>query len=409
MTGSTALRSVTAADVYKGDRLAGTLVRTGDDVTFSYGSDYLDDPTASAIAWSLPKSLQSTVASGGSVPAFFAGLLPEGVRLSGVVSATKTSEDDHLTLLLAVGADTIGDVRVVPSGDSLPEQQYAFDPRSPVADLRALFESLSSADSLDIDHAALPGVQGKVSAQMYSSPVQTTTGPAILKLAPPQRFPHLIENENFFMTLAGQCGIRVPRRQIVTDRHGTTALLVERFDRHADRRLAQEDACQVLGIYPASKYRAKTETVISALADAVERGGGSAQQGRSELMRMTVFSYAIGNGDLHGKNYSIYRNSRDIWTVTPAYDLLCTQPYAQWKDPMALDLYGRANRWSRAHIVESSGRMGLPERAALKIIDDVCAGVRSGVSDLDSVGFDPKSTARLADLLSKRCDELSDE
>ncbi|UNC00395.1 HipA N-terminal domain-containing protein [Mycolicibacterium boenickei] len=38
----------------------------------------------------------------------FAGLLPEGVQLGVVTTLTKTSADDHLTLLLAIGADTIG-------------------------------------------------------------------------------------------------------------------------------------------------------------------------------------------------------------------------------------------------------------------------------------------------------------
>jgi HipA N-terminal domain len=52
------------------------------------------------------------VTTGGAVPAFFVGLLPEGVRLGVVTTSTKTSADDHFTLLLAIGADTIGDVRV---------------------------------------------------------------------------------------------------------------------------------------------------------------------------------------------------------------------------------------------------------------------------------------------------------
>ena len=60
-----------------------------------------------------------------------------------------------------------------------------------------------------------------------------------------------------------------------------------------------------------------------------------------ELLKVVVFSWLIGNGDLHGKNMSIY-NPDGWWQPTPAYDLLCTQPYAGWNDPMALNLYGRA-------------------------------------------------------------------
>lgn len=401
------LRDVDAADVYKGDLLAGSLTRVGNDVEFLYDSDYLDSASAPNLAWSIPKSSAETRASGGSVPAFFAGLLPEGVRLTGVVTATKTSEDDHFTLLLAVGSDTIGDVRVLPRGQEMSLVGTAFDSRHRVPDLRRLFDSLATGESVSQDPSALPGVQGKVSAQMYSTPVSTTAGPAILKLAPPARLPRLVENESFFMNLARGCGLSAPGHRVIEDDKGISGLLVARFDRIGEQRLPQEDGCQVSGLYPASKYRMKTEAVIALLADTVERGGGSARQATAELLRLTAYSYAIGNGDLHGKNYSIHKNTRGIWSVTPAYDLLCTQPYASWSDPMALSFYGRTNRWTHGHFVESAGRLGIPERATRRILDDVCAGVRSGIDEVDTIGFDDKQTRQLKRLLDERCTELS--
>jgi serine/threonine-protein kinase HipA len=323
------------------------------------------------------------------------------------VTATKTSEDDHFTLLLAVGSDTIGDVSVLPHGQQMMLACTAFDSRHRVPDLRHLFDSLSTSESVQQDPSALPGVQGKVSALMYSTPVSTTAGPAILKLAPPARLPQLVENESFFMNLARRCGLSVPEHRVIEDDKGISGLLVARFDRIGEQRLPQEDACQVSGLYPASKYRMKTEAVITLLADNVERGGGSARQATAELLRLTAYSYAIGNGDLHGKNYSIHKNTREIWSITPAYDLLCTQPYASWTDPMALNFYGRANRWTRAHFVESASRLGMPERATRRILDDVCAGIRDGIDEVDVIGFDDKQTRQLKQLLDQRCTELS--
>ncbi len=55
----------------------------------------------------------------GALPPFFSGLLPAGRRLTALRSAVKTSADDELTLLLAVGADTIGDVQILPHGDAV--------------------------------------------------------------------------------------------------------------------------------------------------------------------------------------------------------------------------------------------------------------------------------------------------
>lgn len=401
------LRDVDAADVFKGDVLAGSLTRVGNTVEFRYLPTYLDDPALPHLAWSLPKSPSPTVATGGSVPPFFAGLLPEGVRLSGVITAAKTSEDDHFTILLAVGSDTIGDVRVVPQGARPAPVAATFDSRLPTPNLRSIFVALTGVGSIDLDATAFPGVQGKVSAQMYSSPIATTTGPAILKLAPPARFPRLVENEHFFMSAARRCGIDTPTSRIIHDADGIAGLLVERFDRLGGARLPQEDACQLAGVYPAAKYRLKTESVIATLGATVERGGGSARQATIQLFRLTAYSYLIGNGDLHGKNYSIHVNARGNWAVTPGYDLVCTQPYAGWSDPMALNLYGRANRWTRAHVVDSAHRLGIPARATTRMLDEVTEGVRAAIPALESIGFDEHSTTRLADLIAARCDEIS--
>lgn len=87
-------------------------------------------------------------------------------------------------------------------------------------------------------------------------------------------------------------------------------------------------------------------------------------------------------------SHSIHQVERGIWSITPAYDLLCTQPYASWNDPMALNFYGRANRWTRTFLVESSLRLGLPERATHRILDDVCSGVREAIGDVGAIGFD---------------------
>ncbi|WP_240930919.1 MULTISPECIES: HipA domain-containing protein [unclassified Rhodococcus (in: high G+C Gram-positive bacteria)] len=80
------------------------------------------------------------------------------------------------------------------------------------------------------------------------------------------------------------------------------------------------------GVYPAAKYRLETESVIRTLSRTVELGGGSARLATLQLLRLTTYSYLIGNGDLHGKNYSVQLNPSGQWSVTPGYDLLFTQP-----------------------------------------------------------------------------------
>ncbi|MCV7377499.1 protein kinase [Mycobacterium alsense] len=406
------LREVGEADVYLADAIVANLVRLpGDEIRFEYRDPKPVAPKLTAltirtrsVSWSLPLDGDyPLITTGGAVPPFFAGLLPEGVRLGVVTSSTKTSVDDHFTLLLAIGGDTIGNVRVLPAGTSPPEREPMFDPARDT-DFRKVFQRLTG--SVDADPVGLSGVQPKVSAAIWSTPARTTTGPAILKLNPPTGFPRLVENEHFFMQMAVDCGLRAAQTQLIHDAAGRSALLVHRFDRQGDVRIAQEDACQVASVYPAAKYRIHAQTAIASLADACARGGGSRAAAALDLLRTVVFSWLIGNGDLHGKNLSIYCPD-GLWRPTPAYDLLTTQPYAGWRDSMALPLYGRANRLNRNHFMEAAARLGLRERAPASMINDVVDGAAQWPDRCDQIGFDERKTELLSEMLRSRIATLT--
>jgi serine/threonine-protein kinase HipA len=269
-------------------------------------------------------------------------------------------------------------------------------------DFRDVYAKLTG--SVDADPVGLAGVQPKVSALTWSTPTRTSTGPAILKLGPVQ-FPLLVENEHFFMRMAAACGLRVPRTSVLHDANGHSALMVTRFDRDRETRIAQEDACQVDGIYPASKYRIKTKTAIEALANACARGGGSKATAVLELLKTVVFSWLIGNGDLHGKNLSIYKPN-GIWQPAPAYDLLTTQPYVGWKDPMALNLFGRANNLDRAHFLYAAQQLGLRSRAPSRMIESVVHAAGEWPDRCAEIGFDTRQTQLLAEMLRARIETL---
>lgn len=404
------LRTIGEADVYKAGNLAGQLRRERDDVVFAYDESYRVNPVLPPVAFTLPKQRGIFRSTGGSVPAFFAGLLPEGLRLTAITTAARTSEDDHFSLLLAVGADTIGDVQVLPAGIAPIDPPPLFGTTDTEdSDFTELFARATSADADDLDRTALPGVQIKVSAQMVSTPVSTTSGPAILKLNPPGH-PFLVENENFFLDMAHSCGLRVPHHQRATDKNGRTALFIDRFDRVVEHghvsRLAQEDACQILGRYPAAKYRITLQEAINGLADAVAEGRGSRSAATLQMLEVAAFSYLIGNGDLHGKNLSIRQDPAGIWEATPAYDLLSTQPYLSWNDPMALSLYGRDGKLTYRWWAEAAERLRVPRRAISRSLTRIVEAAEPWIDRVHSIGFDDRTTHHLEALISERRKEL---
>jgi HipA-like protein len=153
-----AVRRVRCADVYKGDRLAARLNRTDEGVEFAYLADYLD-ADGQAVATTVPLTDIPVVTAAGAVPPFFAGLLPEGRRPSSLRRAVKTSADDELSLLLAVGADPVGDVRVFPEG-AVPAEAPA------LVTVGRSFEEVTFAEVLEaaggVDLVALAGVAGRL-------------------------------------------------------------------------------------------------------------------------------------------------------------------------------------------------------------------------------------------------------
>ena len=143
----------------------------------------------------------------------------------------------------------------------------------------ASFAELLVELGIRAQRAALPGAQDKVSAAMINLPVARAGERDILKLNPAE-YPHLVENEAFFLHAARKAGLDVPPGELVTDRDGRTGLLVRRFDRvtvdGALRSLAAEDGCQVSDRPPADKYLLgadRTFAVLAAVCDAPALAG----------------------------------------------------------------------------------------------------------------------------------------
>lgn len=349
------LKFVRAADVHKGGVVAGHLSRTGQGgVSFSYAAEYLTSGLPS-VASSLPLTDVPVETPAGALPPFFAGLLPEGHRLSVLRDATKTSLDDELTLLLAVGADAPGDVQVVPAG-VIPTEP------APLADTSRPEELDFAALANAVDRHAIPGMQDKASASMLTTPLSLRGQRYLLKIDPPNHA-HLLVNEALHLSAAKALKLPVAKSRVITDMHGLTGLLVERFDRvqHRDRswvRLPMEDGAQVMGLPPASKYSVTSEEVAAALAEQCKAPLVASRN----LYLQFVFAWLTGNGDLHAKNLSILGGRHGGFVIAPIYDIPCTLLYGD--DSLALPLSGKTKNLKAKHWADFASNLGLPQRAA---------------------------------------------
>ena len=393
-----ALRQVEAATVYKKDRVAGRLARHPSGVDFRYDESYLDTDST-AVASTLPLTSEPFTAPAGALPPYFSGLLPEGRRLSALRAAVKTSADDELSLLLAVGADAVGDVRVVPDGTDPLE----VSPRVEVRrwDELSFAEVLAAETGADPDRVALPGAQPKASARMISFPVRRGSSRFILKLDPPE-FPMLCRNEWLMLQVARACALPTASAELVTDREGREALAVQRFDRTpTGGLLAVEDACQALGRYPADKYNVTTETACAALS----RLGDAPLVVARTLLRWVAFAYVTCNGDLHAKNLAVAERPDGTYQAAPAYDLPSSYPYGDVT--LALPINGKSREdVGRANLIALAESLGVLAKAAGKVVDEVVAGTVPWAERLAESGLPEHTVAKWRKAMLYRCARL---
>lgn len=401
-------RETARVDVYKGERYMGMLQRTAHGASFEYTAEVVAQHSGealSAVAFSLPVRSAPYEVFGTNLHPFFAGLLPEGLRFRALARAVKTSEDDLFTLLAASGADTVGDVCIAEAGARPKEHTPMADiARLSTLSFEALFEDSLRYENMQSE-TAVAGVQPKLSAAMITFPLRTAheRRSYIMKLTPAE-YPKLSENEAFFMALAKTCGFEVARTKLVHDVSGRSGLLVERFDRVAQRdgsltRLHQEDACQLLDRYPADKYRLTLAEVSRALevcsAPMVER---------LKLLRLQAFAYLIANGDLHAKNVSVQVKKGTV-ALTPVYDVLSTLPYGDRS--VALSMEGRDEHLKTAHFCAFGERVGLRRAAVEQMLTQLVRKVSSCLPRLSEIGLDEKKTAHLERMMRERLDDLA--
>jgi serine/threonine-protein kinase HipA len=374
-------RRVQTADVYKAGRLAATLTRTAHGVQFAYLASHLE-AGGPPVASTLPLTENPSLSPAGAVPAFFAGLLPEGRRLSSLRRAVKTSADDELSLLLAVGTDPVGDVQVLPHG----EHPLTGPPMISVQKSFAEVDFTSVLrDERNVDPVALAGVQDKASAGMISVPVARQGKRFILKIDPPE-YPGVVLNEAFFIRRAAQAGLPVVHADVVHDAAGNPGLLVERFDRLAapdgsTQSLAVEDGAQVMARYPADKYAVTAEEVVLALSALCPARMVAARA----LFGQLCFAWLTGNGDVHAKNLAVLATPDGEWRISPAYDLPSTLLYGDLD--LALPIQGQTQGLSRRSLMAFAAAIGLPERSARQTLDGLLDATSELGQDLANAGL----------------------
>jgi serine/threonine-protein kinase HipA len=315
-----------------GNRLVGTITNVVTDKNiFVFDPEYVEDEQRPVLSLSYydierklitrPREVQRRL------PPFFSNLLPErdGVLRDYLAQRAGISPEREFPLLWLVGTDLPGAVIAEDSeGRPLPPPEEKSATRE--------------ANQEEVLRFSLAGVQLKFSAigrggKQLRIPAQGRDGQWIVKLPSP-RFSKVPENEFAIMTLAREVGVDVPEFGLIPvssignlpaefAEEKTNAYFIRRFDRGPDgERIHAEDFNQIYGQYPEKKYE---EHGYTGMAKDIWALLG--QKGLTEFVRRIVFNAAIGNADMHLKNWSLlYRDGRTP-ELAPGYDYVSTMRY----------------------------------------------------------------------------------
>ena len=127
-----------------------------------------------------------------------------------------------------------------------------------------------------------------------------------------------------------------------------------------------EDMCQLSERLTEYKYQGSHELV----AKLISKYSSVPKLDLVKYWEQVLFSWLIGNADMHLKNYSLYAPMDNEYQLTPAYDLLSTAlVIPEDTEELALTLCGKKRKFTRQHFIEAMIASGLDE----KVCDNIFA------------------------------------
>ncbi|EPT0531092.1 type II toxin-antitoxin system HipA family toxin [Proteus mirabilis] len=335
-------------DVYMNEYYVGIFTKKSSGAhSFQYTEDWVNQPGSRPISLSMPLQLQEY--QGDCVYNFFDNLLPDNTEIRNrIVSRYNANSNQPFDLLAAIGADTVGALRLLPSGSTPADIKKIEYQKLNDIELEKILLGYKSNTPLGMlkeytdFRISIAGAQEKTALLLKDNhwcvPHNNTPTTHIIKLPIGVIESHSytidlsnsVENEYLCTLIAKEFDLPVPHCSIIKTKN-VKALAVERFDRKysSDKswiiRLPQEDFCQILNIPSALKYENEGGPGIIDIMKYL-LGSSNADQDRFHFMKAQVLFWLLAATDGHAKNFSVFINQEGRFHLTPLYDIMSIYP-----------------------------------------------------------------------------------
>ena len=221
----------------------------------------------------------------------------------------------------------------------------------------------------------VPGVQKKLSLHLLAEkePRLTIVNYPTGYILKPQvkEFAALPQAEHLVMSMAEAAGLAVVPHALIKS-GDDFAYITRRIDRVFSKqqpvqKLAMEDFCQLDMRLTQDKYKGSYERC----AKIIERYSSRKGLDMTELFLLLVFSFMVGNSDMHLKNFSLIEKAekRGEYILSQAYDLLPVNVIMpEDKEVFALALNGKKTNIRRKDFLVFAEECGISRASAEKML-----------------------------------------
>lgn len=258
----------------------------------------------------------------------------------------------------------------------------------------------------------VPGVQKKMSLHLDNSGatprlslVNYPTG-YILK---PQtkEYPCLPEAEYLVMQMAEKAKIKtVPHALIrIKAQDNALAYITKRIDRRDGKMLAMEDFCQLDGRLTEDKYKGSYERCAKIIRKYSSRAGLDI----TELFIRVVFSFIVGNSDMHLKNFSLIETDENSsnYILSDGYDMLPVNTVNPADtEQTALTMNGKKRNLHRNDFLKFADACQIDRAVAGKIIDRMKGYESEFIRETEQSYLTDEFIENINDLIKNRINSL---
>jgi serine/threonine-protein kinase HipA len=280
-----------------------------------------------------------------------------------------------------------------------------------------------SFDEMVAEHttgASISGVQRKMFMRLENDVlVPCNQGRYIVKPTP-KNLPQLAANEHALMKLAEQLKLNVAKCSIAPFEDGELAYVTKRFDftQQTGIHLFIEDGASICDVHPMNKG-SDALSYENCIKQMVKACGGAIAIA-VQAVKLVLFSYIVGNNDLHLKNFSLQRHpSRKTHIMdgfTPVYDVLSVAPYNDYDNCyLSLSLlqseiqsefsssYEAYGYYTKHDFILLLNALGIKESVAEKVILRFTSDLRKlSVDIIDASNLDPEFKTIISTRINER-------